>query len=56
MFGREAVTLPRELCHLGFGHYQVGGVDQLKDISDLGDYVWLYQSKRSIDTGRGEGK
>ena len=40
-------NLPRELGHLGFGHDQVGVVDQLQDITDLRDYVWLYQSKSS---------
>lgn len=43
----EALTLPCKLCHFGFGHNQVGGVYQFKDISDLGNYIWLYQGKSS---------
>lgn len=42
-----AASLPSELRHQGFGHDQVGGVDQVEDVSHLVEDVWLYQSESS---------
>lgn len=43
----EDLVLPSEFCHQGFGHNQVGGVDQVQDVPHLVENIRLHQSESS---------